>query len=78
MSEREGNRTAQVIAGSFVLLVAAGLLLLHYTAGHEPRDLELWIGAGGLLVGLWLVVPVGMGRIGEQARNLWRTFRGER
>lgn len=73
----DGSRTAQIATGAFVLLVAAGLLLLHYTAGHEPRDLELYIGAGGLVVGAWLVAPVGMGGLVEQAREAAPFLDGE-
>lgn len=77
MMNGDGNRTAQIATGAFVLLVAAGLLLLHYTAGHEPQDLELYIGAGGLVVGAWLVAPVGMFGLIEQAREATPFLDGE-
>lgn len=76
-TERDGNRTAQVLGGWFVLAVAAAMLLGHYVAdAHTPKDLELYIGAGGLVIGLWLVAPVGMGRVGTEARRLWHELRG--
>lgn len=77
MSEGNGNRPAQIIGGAIAGCVGAFLLIGHFiAAGHPPRDLELYIGAGLVVVGLWLAVPVGMGRIGEQARKLWHEFRG--
>lgn len=73
----EGNRPAQVGAGVLVLLIAATLMVgPQVVAAEQPRDLVLYVGAGLVVVGLWLVVPVGMGRIGEQARRMWSEFRG--
>lgn len=73
----EGNRPAQIGSGIVVMLIAAALMVgPQVVAAEQPRDLVLYVGAGLVVVGLWLVVPVGMGRIGEEARKLWHEIRG--
>lgn len=75
--DADGNRTAQIISGTVVSAIAAVLLLgPQVSSGKPPRDLVIYVGVGLVIVGLLLIVPVGMGRIGREARRLWHEFRG--
>lgn len=64
----EGNRTGQIVAGTVCILIGAvievGPILLF---GEQPT-MASHIAAGGFaFVGLWLIFPVGMGRLGDWA-----------
>lgn len=73
----EGDRKAQKIAGAWVLAIGSAVLLVPLlTLKQMPSGLYAWIGAGALVAGLWLVVPVGMGGLFRQARESWHEFRG--